>query len=178
MKKIFEFIRTFLKNTGEKIQATHPFAQIVSFCVCAGLLMLILVSTLFHPWTDRSLFYFPEATQKGISAEIRYIPHASGADARLEQYVSELLLGPGTPGVLPLYSRNTFVRDAYVRKGAAYIDLSADALSPVSTPVPQEKAYALFKKNVCTNFRNVDKIYLYIDGIEVYSGVPDVGGNK
>jgi hypothetical protein len=134
---------------------------------------LLCISALFHPSTDRSLFYFPESGKNGVSAEVRYIPHARGADARLSLYVAELLLGPGAPGLLPLYSRNTAVRAAFVRKGSAYVDISAEALSAGDSPVSQEKAYSLFKKNVCTNFRNIDKIYLYIDGIEVYSGQSD-----
>ena len=31
IQKIFDLIRTFLKNTGDKIQDTHPFIQIVSY---------------------------------------------------------------------------------------------------------------------------------------------------
>jgi hypothetical protein len=88
------------------------------------------------------------------------------------RFLSELLLGPMHPEYLPLYSRETQVRSAFIRKHIAYIDISADALSPVKTIVSQEKAYELFKKNVCTNYRNIDKIYLYIDGIEVYPETP------
>ncbi len=169
MKKIIAFITVFLKNTGEKIQQTHPVAQIAAFLVCVGLMAVLLLSVVFHSWTDRAVFYYPVVGKKNVHTEIRYIPHVKGQDARLSLFVSELLLGPGEPGMLPLYEKNTSLIQAFVRKGSAYVNISAEALSPIAPIVDQERAFSLFKKNVCTNFRNIDKLYLYIDGIEVYS---------
>jgi len=172
-------ILVFLRNIGEKAREAHSFNQIVAFFVCFGLMFLMMVSLIFRPWSDRAVFFFPETKNGSISTEIRYLPASRGVDARLRLYVSELLLGPIHANFVPLYSRNTQIKDAFIRNRAAYIDLSSDALSPEKSTVPQEKAYILFKKNVCTNFRNLDKIYVYIDGIEVYPRNPfDPAGNK
>jgi len=169
MKKILEF----LKNTGEKIQNTHPVIQIISFSVCACILFLVLVSFLFHPLVKRSVFYFPDARTGRTCSEIRYLPHTHGLDARLSLYVDELLLGPIHPGYLRLYNKNVHRVTCFVRNHAAYIDISP--ASPLSDPevASAPKAFSFFKKNVFTNFKNLDKIYLYLDGIEVYSEKPD-----
>lgn len=171
-------IRLLLRKIAEIIRSTHSTSQIVAASVCFGLLLLLLGSFIFIAPKERAIFFFPEAKNGKISTEVRYVPSVRGTDARLNLYVAELLLGPMHPEFLPLYSRETQVRSAFVRKHVAYIDISAAALSPVATAVSPEKAYVLFKKNVCTNYRNIDKIYLYIDGIEVYPETPSVDAER
>jgi hypothetical protein len=165
-------IRILLRKISEILRSTHSMTQLAAASACLGILLLVLFSFIFITPQERAVFFFPEVKKGKVSTEIRYLPSARGTDARLNLYVSELLLGPMHPEYLPLYSRETQVRSAFIRKHIAYIDISADALSPVKTIVSQEKAYELFKKNVCTNYRNIDKIYLYIDGIEVYPETP------
>ena len=99
-------------------------------------------------------------------------------DARLNLYVSELLLGPMDPGYIPLYNHGGHLSRCFMRGKDAYIDLSAEALLPGIAVLPTDAASEVFKKNVFTNFRNLDKIYLYIDGIEVYSENPYAGATE
>lgn len=168
IKKILNAVLSFMKNTGEKIQDTHPFIQIVSFLVCAGIVFLLFLSVMFAPHQRRSVFYFPDA-EKGVPrTEIRYLPNVKGRDSRLELYVSEVLLGPVSPGLSPLFNKGTKLVDCMVRKDTAYINLSSEVLDPESGVAGYKQANEIFKKNVCTNFRSIAKIYLYFDGIEVY----------
>jgi len=171
MKKIL----AFLKNTGEKIQNTHPLVQIIAFSVCAAIILLVSLSLAFRPSVRRTLFYFTEAATGKTRLEVRYLPKVRGTDARLALFTGELVLGPVNPGYTPLFGKNVRVLRSFVRSHAAYVDLSAEALEPGPGKVWTADAQELFKKNVFTNFGNVDKIYLYMDGIEVYGEIPESG---
>jgi Sporulation and spore germination. len=171
-RKLLDIIWVFLKNTGEKIQDTHPFVQIVSFLVCLGILFVIFLSIMFTPHVRRSIFFFQDAEKGSIHSEIRYLPQSRDRDGKLAQFASEVLLGPETPTLKPLFNPGTKIVDCFARKDAAYINLSSEALLPGTGVTDSKKASALFKKNVCTNFGSIDKIYLYVDGIEVYSENP------
>jgi hypothetical protein len=163
---------SFLKDAGEKIQNTHPTLQIVSFGVIAGIMFVLFVSVLARPDARRSVFYFTETRTGKVRTEIRYLPVARTRDERLALYSREILLGPVHQDLAPLYNPGVKLEKAFMRGRDAYIALSADALVPGPGVTESKKAYDLFKKNVCTNFRNVAKIYMYIDGIEVYSDIP------
>ena len=168
IKKIIDIIRTFLKNTGDKIQDTHPFIQIVSFLVCAGIVCILFFAVIFDHGERRSVFFFPNVKAESLCTEIRYLPVVRGKDATLELYVSEVLLGSVNPDRKLLFNRETTVLTCFVRKNTAYIDLSADAAYPEGGITASITACKIFKKNVCTNFRYIDKIYLYFEGKEVY----------
>lgn len=171
MKKIIDF----LKNTGEKIQNTHPLMQIIAFSACAAIFLFVSVSLAFRPSVKRTLFYFTEAASGTTRMEVRYLPKVRGTDARLALYTGELVLGPVNPGYSPLFRKDVRVLRSFVRSHAAYVDLSVDALENSTGKVWTAEDQTLFKKNVFTNFGNVDKIYLYIDGIEVYGEIPEIG---
>jgi Sporulation and spore germination len=174
IKSLVSSIVSFLKNTGEKIQDTHPFIQIFSFLACVAVIFCIMLSVLFSPRMQRSIFFFPGINSQSTVMEIRYLPRAHTREARVERYVSELLLGPITPGLSPLFSTETSLVDCLVRKGTAYINLSSEVLDNRNGLPEYSLASEYFKKNVCTNFRSMDRIYLYFDGIEVYSEIPYV----
>jgi Sporulation and spore germination len=172
MKRLLQSIVRFLRNTGEKIQNTHPAVQIIAFSVLMGIFFLVMVSLFFRHNTDRAIFYFPGNRAESIRTEIRYLPKVPGIQERLNQYVSELLLGPISPEFIPLYPKDVKILRCFVRGKTAYIDISSKALEKSSEYITYIEAFELFKKNVFTNFRNLDKIYMYIDGVEIYSGDP------
>jgi hypothetical protein len=174
IRALSDTVVAFLKSAGEKIRTTHPFLQIASFLACASIVFLLLLSVIVSPRMQRSVFFFPEDGSASDILEVRYIPRAKTREARLERYVSELLLGPITPGVQALFAKNTELVDCLVRGDTAYINLSPDALELAPGLPGYRRAADLFEKNVCTNFRSVGRIYLYFDGIEVYSDQPYV----
>jgi len=142
MKKIL----AFLKDTGEKIQNTHPFMQISSFLACVFLFALMGIGFLFIPDTTRAVFFFPDTRTGRIHTEIRYLPEAKGRDARLTRYVEDLVLGTGLENCIPLFNRGTRLLGCFVRGADAYVNLSADALMPVPGTAPSDQACAIFKK--------------------------------
>ncbi|HPS44127.1 MAG TPA: GerMN domain-containing protein [Treponemataceae bacterium] len=162
----------FVEDMTVKIRNTHPAVQLGAFGVCMAALLLVSIGSFAGPPVRRSVFFFQNAKNGGVSTEVRYIPRVHGRDARLSCYVSELLLGSMQPDFIPLFNPGVRLVRCFARGHDAYIDLSSEALLPAAGVTESKKAIALFKKNVCTNFRNVDKIYVYIDGIEVYSENP------
>jgi len=78
-------------------------------------------------------------------------------------------MGPIDPAYSALFDRAVRPLRCFIRDDRAYIDLSPEAEDYLASGVPPETAFKYFKKNVFTNFRNVDMIYIYIKGIEVYS---------
>lgn len=173
LQNLLHALRSFLVEKGEKIQRTHPVVQLASFGVCAGILFLLFLGVLVGPSTRRSVFLFQERRSGKVRAEIRYLPNARTADTRFALYAGEVLLGPERQDSVPLFNRGTKLESAFLRGRDAYVALSSEALMSEPGVAPVREGCQLFEKNVCTNFRNIAKIYLYIDGIEVYSGNSD-----
>ncbi len=165
----------FVEDMAVKIRNTHPAVQIGAFAVCMTVLIFLFFASFANPPVRRSVFFFENAKNGAIGTEVRYIPRVHGRDARLSCFVSELLLGSMQPDFKPLFNSGVKLERCFARGHDAYIDLSSEALLPSTGITESRKSIELFKKNVCTNFRNVDKIYVYIDGIEVYSENPYAG---
>ena len=120
----------------------------------------------------RCVFFFPASPSLSASSnnpikEVRYLD-TEGRDP-LAVFLSDFLLGSsGRERVQPFASKCELNR-CFVRGNVAYIDIAASDLEKaVSDPLFYDK-FELFKKNVCTNFKNIDTIYLYFDGVEVYA---------
>ncbi len=162
-------VKARTRSTVNGYVTTHSTAQCVALLAVAALLLVLAGSILFAPHKTRAVYYFPVSKTGAVRTEIRYLPRVKTLDRRLTQYVSDLVLGPENPLFEPLYDKGTKVTACFIRNGSAYIDLSGEALTPDTVTTSSERAYELFKKNVCTNFRNIARIYVYVDGIEVYS---------
>lgn len=161
------FIR-IIRETGEKIRLTHPLIQIVAFGAFAVLLAAAFIRVASLPYGTRSVFYFPDTLTKKVRIEARHLPRQKTADARLAQYVEELLLGPIEEDRDPLFSGRVSLKSAFIRGRDAYIDLSPEALTRGEKEITWPVARELFLKNVFTNFAKIARIYIYIDGVGVY----------
>ena len=120
---------------------------------------------------DRLVFLFPApqpSSSGGNPVREARLLDTEGRDP-LAAFLSDLLLGSlGREHIQPFASKCSLGR-CFVGGSAAYIDISAaDFDKAVSDPLFAYKC-ELFKKNVFTNFKNIDTIYLYFDGVEVYA---------
>ncbi|ULQ60131.1 GerMN domain-containing protein [Brucepastera parasyntrophica] len=172
IKKIHQAQHTINSLSGKN----HSPAQFVIVFICL-VIFGVLFGGLLAQKNARAVFFFPVSDVKKDNAihtvsEIRYLPKKENATERLEQYISELLFGPINPEYLPLFDGNVRTLRCFVAGKNAYIDFSEEALAPVYGKVPVDKTFEIFKKNVFTNFRNIDTIYMYIDGKEVYTKNP------
>jgi hypothetical protein len=172
MKRLYTYVSdsvsSYVSSTSKLIRDTHPLAQGAAFSVACLVLALLSAPVLFGPSQKRSIFYFPAHASKAVRTEIRYLPVKKTQAERLSFYIDELLLGPISPDLAPVYPTDTRVSRLFIRGDELYVDITASALEYWVNSVEPDRSFAIFKKNVCTNFRNVDKIYLYIDGKEAY----------
>lgn len=167
-------ILSFLKDSGTKIRTTHPIRQIVAFSVFAIFSALTFISAAAKHNPNRSIFYFPASFSSNVEMEIRYLPREKNQNDRFRLYLDELMLGPSDQQCDPLFTPEATLLSSFIRGRDAYINLSAEAVQPGSDTLKWSDVYRILKKNVFTNFRNIARIYIYIDGQEVYVGEPPV----
>lgn len=167
-------IVSWIKNEANRFKSAYTRHQIVLLLCCAAIFSISAVYSLAFSPGKRYLFYFPAVNGESVQSEVRFLPPVHGTEARLALFLDELLLGPRSPELDPLFERGTSVVSCLFRQGDAYVNLSKSALSFGIGNEDPKKVYILFKKNVCTNFRNVDRIYLYVDGIEVFRETPGI----
>ncbi len=184
----------FIKNLSKKLNKTltedvpegfadaflsspsFPVRAAAAFCFVAVSLGLILPAV-FRDQGRRCVFFFPQAAavpggRDGFSSvvpEIRYIESPGDCSERLSAYVSEILLGSTIHTALPVFPPECRLSECFVRGEEAFIDIALVSPADVLTDTFFSNKCELFKKNICTNFRNIDTIHLYFDGIEVYS---------
>lgn len=169
--KIKNTIVSCITKTGQKIRNTHPISQIVAFSLCLVIIVLVVITHLASPHSQRSLFFFPLAKNpQAMRTEVRYLAKEEDMDSQFTSYVNELILGPINHAYVPIFNPGTRVLRSFIRNKDAYIDLSAESLMPEAGLPDFLHSHAIIKKNVCTNFRNIVRMYLYIEGVEVFSG--------
>jgi hypothetical protein len=141
--------------------------------VVIGIISLIL--WLLPADSDRYLFIFPqrEAASSGdgkLRFEVRHLPRELKSDisALISWYTGELLLGPVSNTLRPLFPAGTVPLYCFFREGVLYVNLSEKALFPDGNSAETAAACEIFKKNVFTNFKKVDRIVLCILDKEVY----------
>lgn len=117
---------------------------------------------------ERQVFLFESYSTSDLACEVRTLEQMSHKTA-IRAFVDELLLGPISPDARPLFPLGTTVRSCFLRDGVLYLDLSEDAIQlEAGTPSQNTVATEILKRNLFTNFRNIDIIKLYIVGKEVY----------
>ena len=116
----------------------------------------------------RRVFVFEsKANSEELSYEVRFLRKPVNKDA-VSQYVDELLLGPVSPQGRLLFPLGTKVRSCFVDENVLYLDLSEDALQIFPTEASNAvDAVKILKKNLFTNFKNVDIINVFIMGNRV-----------
>lgn len=165
-----DFIDAFLNSSS------FPMRAVSAICFVAVSLALIF-SAVFIDRGYRSVFLFPKATavtgETGDFSrpvtEIRYLKCPEDPSERLSCYTSEILLGSTDYSALPLFTGECRLNECFVRNNQAFVDISPVSPAETLTTSFFLNQCELFEKNVCINFKNIDTIYLYFDGIEVYS---------
>lgn len=167
-------IINFLKDSGARIRTTHPVRQLVAFTVFALLAASVFISTVARPDRYRAIYYFPDTFTHKDSMEVRHLPRQKTVNGRFTLYLDEMLLGPFHQDRLRLFDSSVRIKSAFIRGRDAYVNLSAEAVQTGSDALEWTDVYRVFQKNVFTNFRNIARIYIYIDGQNVYAGEPGI----
>lgn len=158
---------------------THTYTRRFSLPTIAAFICIILlavwalISTLFSPY-ERRIFIFPNLQTGNLEFETRFLDQrylaqtGNKTDSAVVQFVEELLLGPIEVTSRRLFPKTTAILSCFVKDTTLYIHLSEEALSNKTNSADVETAYNVFKKNVFTNFANIDIIRMYINNKEAY----------
>lgn len=163
----------FFKEIGEKAAGVQKSTKII--IAALGVLVILLVVLLFvsKPAKQKFVFFFPEKDSHSvICTETRYLPVYKDQNIAFSSFISELLLGPFSTGYSPLFNLDSRLSQAFISNKSVYVNIITETIEPNQGIAGYETSWELFKKNVCTNYRSIDKIYLYINGVEVYSENP------
>ena len=168
--------RTTLASAG----ALRSFAVWVSplpRLIPALLIAVFALSLLAWAFLDRQssyVLYFPDHRGKTFGGELRDLPWRSTAEDRAELLVSEFLLGPRDPRLLPALPPTTRLVSILLRKGTLYVDLGEET---ALLPRPElEKAILALRKTLNLGFRQAGRLVVTIGGWQPWAEAPGAAG--
>ena len=147
--------------------------RLICWLLLAGIAGALFVSYMIHPHYKRTILYFPRQGG-GIAAEERYIPQPAESDFAVA-VVTELLLGPVQHTAMRVTDPEIRPRSCFVRSRILYLDLPLQVLKPKSPVADFYTLYSVLQKNITVNCKDIDAIYVYIDGVPAYQDVSRTG---
>lgn len=164
MKKIAVFFNNVWDNTIKGFN----LRRFLGILLNSSVFILLLWISLFNASGVRYIFLYPNLDASKTKLEVRYLTSNESKEEKIALFISEFLLGPIRPDLNPLFKTSTLLQSCMLRGKDLYVSLSEEALSSYSDSLDYKRTYELFKKNVCTNFKNIGKIYVYVDGIAIF----------
>jgi hypothetical protein len=113
-----------------------------------------------------------------ITVEDRMIKRSPSREVNIIRYVEELLLGPVSPDLLPVFPRETRLKSLLYRDEVVYADFTADAeLPPVEGGSVPDNFHTLHTC-ILRNFSYVRDARFFIEGKAAYAEEFRQGGNR
>lgn len=109
---------------------------------------------------SRYVMYFQQVGSEKLAKEIRYVPK-NQAQNSIENYISELLLGPEVHRARPLFTLGTSLEFCIQKDDILYVGLSDDAVFQDNEAIEFNRAAELLKKNIKKNFPKIDRIEIF-----------------
>lgn len=140
--------------------------------ICAGIFfgsLIVSAASFFASGRfDRQLFFYESYDSGRLCTEARRCVRRGSIDSSIRAFVDDLILGPVTNRLRPLFSEGTRTEFCFLDGKSLYVGLSRDALHAVPGNSGLRRNVALLRKNIMKNFTNIDAIYVYIDGKIVF----------
>ena len=109
---------------------------------------------------------FYSSIEGNTVVEDRMLRRSEDRETDIRRYVDEVLLGPASPNLDPLFSRETRLNSLIYRGEVVYADLSEPAVWPVSGDV--FRGLLTLNEGIRRNFSFVGDVRLFIDGNEAF----------
>ena len=142
------------------------------------LICLIALADFLHLGLVRRTFIFYSDTEGKTVVEGRLLHRSVDRETDIRRYVDEVLLGPVSPDLAPLFLRETRLYSFIYRDGLVYADLTESAAlpfaeeNPVSGPKPPGgtvyRSLLTLNEGIRRNFSFVKDVRLFIGGNEVF----------
>ena len=129
----------------------------------AGIFAISFVAWCFSSHTQRCVMFFQSSDLNNrLCLEERYLPESR--QNSVELFVDELLLGPMTAHCRYIFSPGTRAESCFVRGKVLYVNLSDDVLQQSGNASAIKDGTEIFRKNILDNFRNINRIEMFVDG--------------
>lgn len=149
----------------------HLKKIIIGGSVIFFLILITIISKCSVDGTTYTFLYpkIADASKKNsdgkekIVSEKRLLP-SNPVQGEIRLYVDELLLGPQTNRLLPIFAFDSSVEFCYIEKNVLYVGISESSILDLPNNTDIDSRIELFNKNIRKNFKNIEKIVLFIGG--------------
>ena len=160
-------MKAFLKT------AINTIAEFMSSPVRRYLLFIFIISLIalgefLFLGLARRTFVFYTINNGIIVVEDRMVKHSKSKEGDIIRYTEEMLLGPVSPDLLPLFPRETKLKSLLYRNGVVYANFSGDALFPPEEGGKTLDNFRTFHAGILRNFSYVKDVRFFIEGNIVY----------
>jgi spore germination protein GerM len=116
----------------------------------------------------RRTFVFYSVLSGSVTVEDRMLHRAGDRETDMGRYVEEVLLGPVSPGLSPLFPLETRLRSLLYRDGVVYVNLSGPGALPVSKGEEVFRNFLVLNQGIRRNFSYVKDVRLFVEGNPSY----------
>ena len=156
------FFRKFLENCAKF------FTDKGKVCLSLlGILGLVVLLEYGISGRARRTFVFYTVDNGALRVEDRMIKRADSHEQDIKNYVDEAVLGPISPGLLPLFSGEPRLQSFLYRNGVVFADFTPDAALPPEGGALFRSFYTLYA-GIRRNFPFVKDIKFFIGGRAAY----------
>ena len=136
--------------------------------VYLALIFLLALADFLHSGLARRTFIFYSEREGKTVVEDRMLHRSSLRETDIRRYVDEALLGPMSPGQMPLFPRETRLNSFMFRDGVVYADLGESAALPLLGGVNVYLSLLTLNEGIRRNFSFVRDVRLFVGGNEVF----------
>ena len=135
-------------------------------------IVLIIIAALadfLYLGLARRTFVFYTINEGIIVVEDRMLNHSKTREEDIIRYTEEMLLGPFTPDLRPLFSSEARLKSLLFRNGVVYVDFTKDAALPPEDGGETFDNFKTFYSGILRNFSYVKDVRFFIEGRLVYA---------
>jgi hypothetical protein len=110
---------------------------------------------------------------RSIIVEDRMLKRSGNRETDIARYVEEVLLGPVSPDLAPLFPLETRLRSLLYRDGVVYVDLSDPAALPPLEQLEEPGVFGNFQTlygGIRRNFSYAREVRLFVAGNPAFAG--------
>jgi hypothetical protein len=133
-----------------------------------SILTITALTEFFILGLARRTFVFYTVDGGVIDVQDRMLKHSGSKEGDIIRYTEEILLGPGSQDLLPLFPRETRLKSLLYRNGVVYVDFSEDALLPPIEGGSTLNNFQTLHAGILRNFSFVKDVSFFIEGTAIY----------
>ena len=136
-----------------------------------GILVIAAIVNFYNLGLARRTFVFYTLDDGKIVVEDRMLKHSASREDDIIRYTEEMLLGPVSPQLLPLFPRGTMLNSLLFRDGVVYVDFSQNAALPPEGGGSIYNSFRAYSSGIIRNFPYVRDIRFFIEGSAAYNEI-------